>query len=73
MCALTIGATLRHRTLDVTWDRLRAGVTVVRADGRHERAAVIDRSTGAVVVLYTDGRRERHAPTDRAQVVVHES
>ncbi|MBV8952250.1 MAG: hypothetical protein JOZ99_15350 [Actinobacteria bacterium] len=63
---------MNAHTLEVEWDKLRPGVTVVRPDGRHGRAAVVDRSTGGVVVLFTDGRRERHQPSERVRVLVRE-
>lgn len=42
-----------NHTLEVAWDRLRPGVTVLRSDGREEQAALVDRSGGIVVVHVT--------------------
>lgn len=61
------------RTLEVAWDQLRPGVTVVEPDGWRGRAAVVDRSTNGVVVIFTDGRREQHAPSERVRVLVRDS
>ncbi|MGZ4133440.1 MAG: hypothetical protein ACXVWF_10350 [Actinomycetota bacterium] len=63
---------MSSHTLEVAWEQLRPGVTVVRSDGQQERAAIVDRSRGTVVVIFTDGRREQHDPAERAQVVVRE-
>jgi len=61
---------MTHTTLEVAWDLLRPGVTVLRSDGCEEQATVVDRSPGRIVVLYSDGRREHHSPDERARVVV---
>jgi hypothetical protein len=57
-------------TLEVTWQQMRPGVTVLRSDGGEGQATVVDRSAGTIVVLYSDGRREHHFPDERARVVV---
>jgi hypothetical protein len=59
-------------TLEVEWEKMRPGVTVVQADGDYGRAAVVDRSPNGVVVIFTDGRREQHRLSERVQVLVHE-
>jgi len=57
--------------LTVAWERVRPEVTILRSDGRLERAVIVDRHPNRVTVLYNDGRREQHAPSDEARVVVH--
>jgi hypothetical protein len=59
--------------LNVAWERVRPEVTILRSDGRFERAVIVDRYPNRVTVLYNDGRREQHAPGDEASVVVHRS
>jgi hypothetical protein len=59
--------------LKVAWERVRPEVTILRSDGRFERAVTVERSPNRVSVLYTDGRREQHAPSDEASVVIHGS
>jgi hypothetical protein len=64
---------MNDTTLEVAWDRLRPGVTVLRSDGLHGHAAVVDRAAGTIVVLYSDGHREHHEPGERACILVRES
>jgi hypothetical protein len=61
-----------HQTVEVAWARLRPGVTVLRSDGRHGQAALVDCTAGTVAVLYSDGHREHHEPTESARVLVCE-
>ena len=61
------------QVLEVVWDRVRPGVTVVRSDGRHERAAIVDRANGTVVVIFDDGLRERHAPDEPACIALRDA
>ena len=60
-----------YRVLDVPWERVRPEVTILRADGRFERAIDVERQPNRVIVLFSDGRREQHAPSDQAGVLVH--
>jgi prepilin-type processing-associated H-X9-DG protein len=64
-------AAMSDRVLDVPWERVRPEVTILRADGRFERAIDVERHPNRVIVLFSDGRREQHAPSDRAGVLVH--
>jgi hypothetical protein len=57
--------------LKVAWERVRPEVTILRSDGRFERAVIVERHPNRVIVSYTDGRREQHAPSDQAEVVIH--
>ena len=62
---------MSYHMLDVPWERVRPEVTILRADGRFERAIDIERHPNRVIVLFSDGRREQHAPSDQAEVLVH--
>jgi prepilin-type processing-associated H-X9-DG protein len=57
--------------LNVARERVRPEVTILRSDGRFERAVIVERHPNRITVLYHDGRREQHAPSDEARVVVH--
>jgi hypothetical protein len=64
---------MNENTLEVTWQQMRPGVTVLRSDGREGQTALVDRTAGTIAVLYSDGRREHHSPDERARVVVRSS
>jgi hypothetical protein len=55
--------------IDCQWGRLRPGVTVLRDDGRLERAATVEHRDDTTLVWFDDGRLERHDDSDRAQVL----
>lgn len=55
--------------IDVQWGRLRPGVTVLRDDGRLERAATVEHQDHTTLVWFDDGRLERHDDGDRVQVL----
>lgn len=57
--------------IDVPWERLRAGVTILRADGQLDQATTVEHREHTVVVWFHDGRLERHDPAERAQVLIH--
>ena len=59
--------------IDVQWGRLRPGVTVLRSDGRLERAASVKHQDHTTLVWFDDGRLERHDDADRAQVLTRAS
>lgn len=55
--------------INVQWGRLRPGVTILRGDGRLERAASVEHQDHTTLVWFDDGRLERHDDRDRAQVL----
>jgi len=57
----------------VPWDRLRAGVTILRGDGRLERAAAVEKGDHSVRVVFDDGRIEHHERSEQAEVLTHQS
>jgi hypothetical protein len=57
--------------INVQWGRMRPGVTVLRGDGRLERAASVEHHDHTTLVWFRDGRLERHDDAERAQVLTH--
>lgn len=55
--------------IHVQYGRLRPGVTILRADGRLERAASVEHRDHTTLVWFDDGRLERHDDSDRAQIL----
>jgi len=50
--------------INVQWGRLRPGVTILRGDGRLERAASVEHQDDTTLVWFDDGRLERHQRPD---------
>ncbi len=59
--------------IDVQWGRLRPGVTILRGDGRLERAVDVEHHDHTTLVWFDDGRLERHDDAERAQVLTRGS
>jgi nitrogen fixation protein FixH len=57
----------------VPFERLRAGVTILRSDGRFERAATVEKGDYSVRVIFDDGRIEHHERSERAEVLTRQS
>lgn len=53
----------------VPWERLRAGVTIRRSDGRLQRAETVEKGDHSVLVVFDDGRVEQHERSEQAQVL----
>lgn len=53
----------------VPWERMRPGVTILRADGRLERATTVEKGDHTVIVVFADGQVEHHDRAERAEVV----
>jgi hypothetical protein len=66
-------AVMAYQTLSVSWERIRPKVTILRSDGRFERAVIVERHPDRVVVLYSDGRREQHEPSEQTEILIQGS